>query len=68
MGIALSIEIYEDYGGPYEGKAGQFHWVFLDSSGQTHGPSIGFNSRWEAVADIERILATSIDKEEDNGR
>lgn len=57
MGIALSIEIYEDRVQP-----GLFRWVFLDSSGDKHGPSVGFTSRWEAKADVERILATHMDK------
>ena len=54
MGIAVSIEIYQD-------TDNYFRWVFLDSSGEKWGPSMGFKSRSAAHADIERVLATSID-------
>ena len=55
MGIAISIEIFQDT------DDNLFRWVFLDSSGQKHGPSVGFTQCSAARADIDRVLATSLD-------
>lgn len=56
MGITISIEIYED-------NEGEFRWKFLDSNGTLHGPSVAFESRSSARADIDSILATFMDKD-----
>ena len=54
MSITVSIEIYQD-------DDDLFRWVLLDSKGQKHGPSIGYESRSVAHASIEEALIRVIE-------
>ena len=55
MAITVSVEIYQD-------ELDYFRWKFLDSKGELHGPSGIFASCSDARADIDKILAASLDK------
>ena len=55
MGIALSIEIYQDM------DDGLFRWVLLDSKGQKRGPSVGYDSRSDARLALEEALISFLE-------
>ena len=58
MSLTLSIEIFQDTDDEL------FRWVFLDSSGQRHGPSAGHSSRSAAWSNIEAILANFLEHQD----
>ena len=55
MSVTLSIEIYQDPDDDF------FRWVLLDTKGQKHGPSVGYESRSAARAGIEDLLIRFIE-------